>query len=118
MIDLLRGLGAMRITEQEGSFIEVETALPPAGIHPALREILRRSADPASEVTPARAFAPEDERTKVLARSPRAMTDGPAGRALALSSDQDRLGRRSDRRAAHPGEKRLRLRSLRPDSKG
>jgi ribosomal protein S18 acetylase RimI-like enzyme len=61
MIDLLRSLGAMRVTERDGSCIEVETALPPAGVHPALRELLRRAADPASEVGPAMALAPEDD---------------------------------------------------------
>ncbi len=57
MIDLLRSLGATRVTEREGSCIEVETALPPAGIHPGLRELLRRSADPASGVRPAKSLA-------------------------------------------------------------
>jgi hypothetical protein len=61
MIDLLRSLGATRVTEREGSCIEVETALPPAGIHPGLRELLRRSADPASGVSPAKPVAAEDD---------------------------------------------------------
>jgi len=60
MLDLLRRLGSTRVIEREGSCIEVEEELPPAGIHPGLRELLRRSADPASGVRPAKAFAHDD----------------------------------------------------------
>jgi GNAT superfamily N-acetyltransferase len=61
MLSLLRHLGSTRVIEREGSCIEVEEELPPAGVHPGLRELLRRSADPASGVTPARAFGHDDE---------------------------------------------------------
>jgi GNAT superfamily N-acetyltransferase len=57
MLDLLRRLGSTRVIERKGSCIEVEEDLPPAGIHPGLRELLRRSADPASGVTPAKDLA-------------------------------------------------------------
>lgn len=57
MLDLLRRLGSTRVIEREGSCIEVKEELPPAGVHPGLRELLRRSADPASGVRPAKAFA-------------------------------------------------------------
>ena len=60
MLDLLRRLGSTRVIEREGSCIEVEEELPPAGVHPGLRELLRRSADPASGVRPATAFAHDD----------------------------------------------------------
>ena len=57
MLDLLRHLGSTRVIEREGSCIEVEEELPPVGVHPGLRELLRRSADPASGVRPAKALA-------------------------------------------------------------
>lgn len=60
MIDLLRRVGSAQVTEREGACIEVEEQLPPAGVHPGLRELLRRSADPASGVSPAKALASAD----------------------------------------------------------
>jgi GNAT superfamily N-acetyltransferase len=62
MIDLFRRLGSMRITEHDGSCIEVETELPPAGVHPGLAELLRRAADPASGVQPAMTLAADADR--------------------------------------------------------
>jgi GNAT superfamily N-acetyltransferase len=60
MLDLLLRLGSTRVVEREGSCVEVKEELPPAGVHPGLRELLRRSADPASGVRPAKAFAYDD----------------------------------------------------------
>ena len=60
MMDLLGRLGSMHVREPDGSCIEIEAELPPAGIHPGLRELLRRSADPASGVRPARTLAPDE----------------------------------------------------------
>jgi RimJ/RimL family protein N-acetyltransferase len=57
MMDLLGRLGSMRVREADGSCIEVEAELPPAGVHPGLRELLRRSADPTSGVRPAGTLA-------------------------------------------------------------
>jgi RimJ/RimL family protein N-acetyltransferase len=61
MMDLLRRLGSMRVRERDGSCVEVEAELPPAGAHPGLRELLRASADPTSGVRPARALAPDED---------------------------------------------------------
>jgi GNAT superfamily N-acetyltransferase len=55
MLDVLRGLGPLRVINRDANTIEAEAMVPDEGIGPHLHEILRGSAAGAIEVRPVRA---------------------------------------------------------------
>ena len=62
MMDLFRQLGPVRIVDRAAGAVEVEIAIPPVGVDPALKELLRIAARHDVAVPPADRDAPAGDR--------------------------------------------------------